>query len=333
MALVLALLTCGIARAEIVIRFTHTVAENAPKGEAANLFRDKVNRRLRGRVRIEVYPDSALYNDTAAMKALLLGDVQMAAPAIAKLGQYSRKTGLFDLPFLFDNTDAIRCFFHSEGGKIILDDMQSSGLKGLSYWLHGMKQLAANIPIRLPRDIAGKRFRIMDSDVLERQFIQLNAIPMRAPFNQVFGSLKAGVVDGHENTWANLYTKRLHELTKYISETNHGALEYMVITSVDFWDSLPSDIRAALEQILHEVSVEMADIAVRKADRYRWLIAQSDKVKLIALSAQEIRQWKEQTYPLWDQFRAEIGDELIAAAQNCDAGRYRVTKMGPGTSP
>lgn len=319
LVLVLTVLAPVIAGAEIVIRFSHVVAENAPKGEAAILFRDRVNERLRGRVRVEVYPDSSLYNDTAVMKALLLGDIQMAAPAMAKMGGYSRKYGIFDLPFLFKDTDAIRCFFHSTEGQGLLDAMHESGLKGLSYWLHGMKQLAADTPIRLPEDVAGKRFRIMESDLLERQFIALGAVPRRMPFNQVYGSLKADVVDGHENTWANIYTQRLHEMRKYISETNHGTLEYLVITSVAFWDGLPPDIRAELEQILHEVSEEVAVTAVEKAEFYRRQIAESGMVELITLSPQQIEQWKAQTSPLWDQFRAEFGDELIGAAQECSA--------------
>lgn len=314
----LSLLATGAAHGEILIKFSHVVAEDAPKGQAAIMFRDRVHQRLAGRARVEVYPNSTLYNDTAVLKALLLGDVQMAAPAMSKLGRYTDKYGVFDLPFLFDDTDAVRCFFRGPAGKKLLGAMEHAGLKGLDYWLHGMKQISANGPIRRPADVAGKSFRIMDSDVLERQFELLGAIPKRIPLFQVHGSLRAGLVVGHENTWSNIYTQRLHEVRPHITETNHGALEYLVVTSTAFWDSLPDDIRLELEQILNEVSEEVADIAVRQAAMYRELVVENEKTEVITLTPTELAEWRAALMPLWAQFQDKLGADVIAAARACN---------------
>lgn len=311
-------LFAAAARGEIVIRFSHVVAEDAPKGQAATMFRDRVHQRLAGKVRVEVYPNSTLYNDAAVLKALLLGDVQMAAPAMSKLGRYTKKYGVFDLPFLFDDTDAVRCFFRGPAGKTLLGAMEHAGIKGLDYWLHGMKQMSASTPMRRPADVAGKSFRIMDSDVLDRQFALLGAMPKRIPLFQVYGGLRAGLVDGHENTWSNIYTQRLHEVRPYITETNHGALEYLVVTSTAFWDSLPDDIRMELERILNEVSEEVADIAITRAAYYRDLIVADKKTEVITLTPAELREWRKAMVPLWAQFQDEIGADVIAAAQECN---------------
>ena len=231
---------------EIVIKFSHVTTEKTPKGKAANYLKELVEQRLKGKVRVEVFPNSQLYNDKEVLKALLLGDVQMAAPSLSKFGKFTKKWGIFDLPFLFKDASAVECFTNGPNGQALLAAAENKGIKGLAYWLNGMKQLSANKPLLVPDDAAGEKFRIMSSDVLEAQFKAVKANPQKMSFSEVYNALSTGVIDGQENTWSNIRTKKFYEVQSDFTESNHGVLEYVLVTSTEFWDSLPADIQKEL---------------------------------------------------------------------------------------
>ncbi|MGV2462488.1 UNVERIFIED_CONTAM: DctP family TRAP transporter solute-binding subunit, partial [Pseudomonas aeruginosa] len=241
----------------IVIKFSHVVAENTPKGQGALLFKKLVEQRLGGRVEVDVYPNSSLFGDGKEMEALLLGDVQMLAPSLAKFEQYTRKVQIFDLPFLFDDIQAVDRFQRSPQGRALLTSMQGKGILGLAYWHNGMKQLSANRPLLEPEDARGLKFRVQASDVLNEQFRQLRAISRKMSFAEVYQGLQTGVVNGTENTWSNYESQKVNEVQKYFTESNHGLVDYMVITNAKFWNGLPADIREALQRIMDEVTVQV----------------------------------------------------------------------------
>ena len=230
----------GTAGAEILIKFSHvTAAKGHPKGEAATLFAERVNTSMAGKVKVEVYPNSQLFNDNKVLEAMLLGDVQMAAPSLSKFEKYTKKFRIYDLPFLFKDIKAVDAFQNSQHGQILLESMNDKGLLGLAYWHNGMKQISANKPLMNPADASGLKFRIMTSDVLEAQFRALGANPQKMAFSEVYGALQTGVVDGQENTWSNIFTKKFFEVQDGITESNHGVLNYLVVTSTEFWQGLP----------------------------------------------------------------------------------------------
>lgn len=299
---------------EIIIKFSHTVATlGHPKGEAAILFADRVNTEMAGKVRIKVFPNSQLYNDNKVLEALLLGDVQMAAPSLSKFEQFTLKYRVFDLPFLFKDMGAVDRFQKSPVGEKLKDAMLKQGLKGLAWWHNGMKQLSAGKPLYTPSDAKGLKFRIMTSDVLKAQFEAVGASPQKMAFKEVFGALQMGVVDGQENTWSNIYTKKFYEVQDGITETNHGVLDYLVVTSVDFWDSLPADIRKQLEQILHEVSVERNAISDKiNLENKEKIIAAGTVVRQI--TPEQRQAWVDAMKPVWAQFENDIGVDIINAA-------------------
>ncbi|WP_134620270.1 DctP family TRAP transporter solute-binding subunit, partial [Pseudomonas aeruginosa] len=241
----------------IVIKFSHVVAENTPKGQGALLFKKLVEQRLGGRVEVDVYPNSSLFGDGKEMEALLLGDVQMLAPSLAKFEQYTRKVQIFDLPFLFDDIQAVDRFQRSPQGRALLTSMQGKGILGLAYWHNGMKQLSANRPLLEPEDARGLKFRVQASDVLNEQFRQLRAISRKMSFAEVYQGLQTGVVNGTENTWSNYESQKVNEVQKYFTESNHGLVDYMVITNAKFWNGLPADIREELQRIMDEVTVQV----------------------------------------------------------------------------
>lgn len=320
LAAALALGAMGAEAKEIVIKFSHVTAEQGhPKGEAAALFAERVNERMAGKVKVEVYPNSQLYNDDKVLEAMLLGDVQMAAPSLSKFEKFTKKFRIFDLPFLFDDIDAVDRFQTSETGQELLRSMEKKGLLGLAYWHNGMKQLSAKEPLIEPADAEGLKFRIQTSDVLQAQFEALDANPQKMAFSEVYGALQTGVIDGQENTWSNIYTKKFYEVQDGITETDHGVIDYLVVTSADFWESLPDDIRGELSGILKEVSEERNQLSteINLENRQKILDAGGE---IRTLTAEQREAWREKMKPVWDKFSGDIGQELIDAAQSANKG-------------
>ena len=218
------------------------------------MFQKLAEERLKGKVKVEVYPNSQLFGDAKEMEALALGDVQIIAPSLSKFDRYTKKLQVFDLPFMFDDMAAVDRFQSGEVGKGMLHSMDDKGFHGLAYWHNGLKQLSANKPLKMPGDAAGLKFRIQNSDVLVAQFEALKANPQKMAFSEVYQALQVGTVDGQENTWSNIYSQKFYEVQKYITESNHGVIDYMLLTSTDFWTGLPGDVRDELEKIVVEVT-------------------------------------------------------------------------------
>ena len=301
--------------APIVIKFSHVVAENTPKGQMANKFKDLVKERLGDdKVVVEVFPNSQLFGDNKVLEAMVLGDVQLAAPSLSKFKKYTDSLQLYDLPFLFKDLAAAERFQQSPSGQKMLMSMKDKGFIGLGYLHNGMKQLSAGEPLRVPEDAAGKKFRIMSSDVLAAQFQAVDAMPLKKPFSEVFTLLQTQAIDGQENTWSNIYSKKFYEVQPYITESNHGLLDYLVITSAEFWMGLPDDIRTELKAALDEAIAFGNDIAYQKSVNDRQKIIDSGRSEIIQLTDAERQQWVEAMKPVWKEFEDEIGKEYIDAA-------------------
>jgi C4-dicarboxylate-binding protein DctP len=318
LALAAGLVAGPLSAAPIVIKFSHVVAENTPKGQMANKFKELVEQRLPGKVEVEVYPNSQLFGDNKVLQAMLLGDVQMAAPALSKFESFTRKLQLYDLPFLFKDMEAVDRFQQSPKGQELLASMKDKGLVGLGYIHNGMKQLSASKPIHVPADAAGMKFRIMTSDVLAAQFEAVDAVPLKKPFSEVFTLLQTRAIDGQENTWSNIYSKKFFEVQPYITESNHGVLDYMVVTSAEFWDGLPADIRGEVKKALDEAIAFGNDVAAKKSVNDRQRIIDSGRSEVITLKPEERAQWVEVMKPVWTKFEDEIGKDLIDAAYNAN---------------
>ncbi len=306
--------TAVAADEPITIKFSHVVAENTPKGQGALKFKELAESRLEGRVEVQLFPNAQLYGDNKVLEALLLGDVHLAAPSLSKFKRYTKKLQLFDLPFLFADIAAVERFQKSPAGRQLLSATTERGLLGLGYWHNGMKQLSANTPLRLPADAAGLKFRIQASDVIAAQFQALDATPLKKPFSEVFILLQTKGIDGQENTWSNIYSKKFFEVQDYITESDHGLVDYMVVTSVEFWAGLPGDVREVLEQCIDEASDYANQVALEKAVGDRAKIEQSGRSEILQLDPAERRLWVDAMKPVWAQFEDEIGADLIAAA-------------------
>jgi C4-dicarboxylate-binding protein DctP len=303
-----------------VLKFAHVVAAKGnPKGEAAQAFADRVNKEMAGKICVQVFPNSTLYNDDKAMEALVLGDLQMAAPSLSKMENYTKKFRLFDLPFLFDDLKAVDRFQASKDGQALLKSVEKAGLIGLGYWHNGMKQMSAKKPLISPADAKGLKFRIQTSDVLQAQFEALGANPQKMAFSEVYGALQTGVVDGQENTWANIFTKKFYEVQDGITETNHGVIDYIVVASAEFMNKLPKDQRAQLEKILGEVTKAANDSAGKIGeDAKKKVIAAGAKVR--QLTPAQRAEWQKAMNLVWTKFKGQIGQDLIDAAVKSNKG-------------
>ena len=311
-----AILVTGVTLAAepIVIKFAHVVAENTPKGQMANKFKELAEARLPGKVTVEVYANSQLFGDDKVLEAMLLGDVQLAAPSLSKFSRYTKQLDIFDLPFLFDNMAAVDRFQQGPDGQKLLSSLKKKGLVGLGYLHNGMKQMSADKPLRVPEDARGLKFRIQASDVLAAQFEVLGALPVKKPFSEVFTLLQTKAIDGTENPWSNTYSKKFFEVQPFITETDHGVLDYMVVTSAEFWMDLPDDVRAELDAALKEAVAFGNEVSAQQAMDDRQKIIDSKRSEVIPLTAAERAQWVEAMKPVWKQFEGAIGKDLIAAA-------------------
>ena len=320
LGLALLLIGCGEQAADkpILIKFPHVTAPATPKGEAAERFKRSVEERLAGRVVVEVYPSAQLMSDDDSLDALAFGEVQMIAISLSKLDRLTHKFQIFDLPFLFPDLAAVEKFQASQYGQGLLTSMVDSKLMGLTFWHNGMKQFSGPAPMRTPESAKGLKFRIMESDVLQAQIMQIGGNPQKMAFGEVYQALQTGAVDAQENTWSNIYSSKFYEVQPYITETNHGYLGYLVAVNPDFWLSLPDDIRNELEAILQEVTVwaNQESSKIDLAGKQR--IIESGQSEVVELTAGERAAWQQAMHPVWDQFSGSIGADLIAAAQDAD---------------
>ncbi len=298
----------------IVIKFSHVVAENTPKGQMANKFAELVDQHLHGKVKVEVFPSSQLFGDNKVLEAMILGDVQIAAPSLSKFKKYTKSLQIFDLPFLFKDMAAVEKFQQGPVGQKLLLATKNKGLIGLGYLHNGLKQLSASEPLRVPADAKGKKFRIMSSDVLAAQFKAVGAMPLKKPFSEVFTLLQTKAIDGQENSWSNIYSKKFYEVQPYITESNHGVLDYFVITSAEFWMGLPDDIRTQVKKDLDEAIAFGNKVAAEKAISDRQKIIDSKRSTIVELTPAERQQWVDAMKPVWKQFEGQIGKEYIEAA-------------------
>ncbi|WP_420567446.1 DctP family TRAP transporter solute-binding subunit [Thalassovita sp.] len=304
---------------EIVIKFSHvTNTDKHPKGIAASLLQQRVNDEMNGKACMEVFPNSTLYNDDQVLEAMLQGDVQMAAPSLSKFEQFTKKFRIFDLPFMFKNIDAVDEFQNSDTGQAMKESMSRRGLLGLAFWHNGMKQMSANKPLVDPSDAEGLKFRVQNSDVLKAQMAALGGSPQPMAFKEVYGALQTGVVDGQENTWSNIYGQKFFEVQDGVTETNHGIIDYLLVTGTDWWDSLPADVQEQLSTIIAEVSAtrNAESTAVNEAAKNA-VIEAGGVVR--TLNAEQRAGWVETMKPVWEQFRDDVGQENIDAAQAINA--------------
>ncbi len=305
---------------ETVVKFSHvTNTDKHPKGIAATLLAERVNDEMNGKMCMEVYPNSSLYDDNKVLEAMLNGDVQLAAPSLSKFEKFTKQFRIFDLPFMFTDISAVDRFQAGPAGRKMLSSMQRRGLQGLAYWHNGMKQMSASRPLVSPEDASGLKFRVQPSDVLVAQFEALGANPQKMAFKEVYGALQTKVIDGQENTWSNIYGKKFFEVQDGVTETNHGIIDYLLVTSTDFWAGLPEDQREQLGMIISEVTGtrNAASTAVNEENKQAILKAGGT---VRTLTPAERAAWVEKLKPVWEQFEGDVPAELVTAAQAANEG-------------
>ncbi|MEL0636519.1 TRAP transporter substrate-binding protein [Marinomonas sp. TI.3.20] len=300
---------------ERVVKFSHvTGGTTHPKVVAANNFADRINKEMNGKLCVVVYPNSTLFGDSKELEALLLGDVQLLAPSLAKFGSYTPKYGVFDLPFIFKDMDqAIRFTKTPEGKDLLMAMKDNAGFVGLGYWMSGMKYFSANKKLILPSDAEGLKFRVQTSDVAKAMITAMGASPQAMAFSEVYGALQTGVVDGQENTWSNIYTKKFYEVQDSITETNHQLLAYLFMTSQDFLDSLSPADRAQFLAIADEVTQEANESVKAKEAANRANILKAGG-KINTLTPEQRQIWVDTMKPVWKKFQGDIGENIINAA-------------------
>jgi C4-dicarboxylate-binding protein DctP len=325
-AVLLSLLVTAGANAQqpIIIKFSHVVAENTPKGKGALRFKELAEAATKGRVKVEVYPNSQLYKDAEEVDALQLGAVQMLAPSVSKFGPLgAREFEVFDLPYIFGDVSELHRVTEGPVGQGLLGKLDAKGIHGLAFWDNGFKDMSANKPLHLPADFRGLKMRIQSSKVLDSEMRALGATPQVMAFSEVYQGLQTGVVDGTENPPSNMYTQKMHEVQKYMTLSDHGVIEYAVIVNKKFWDGLPADIRSQLEGAMREATRYTNAIAKSENEESLSKIRASGKTQIITLTADEKKAWKKALLKVHEESAGRIGKDLIQSI-------YKETGFDPG---
>ncbi|TWA89071.1 TRAP transporter substrate-binding protein [Bradyrhizobium stylosanthis] len=308
----LALTGTASAQSPIIIKFSHVVATDTPKGKASEKFKELAEKYTGGKVKIEVYPNSTLYKDKEELEALQLGSVQMLAPSNSKFGPLGiREFEVFDLPYILPDLKTLRKVTEGPLGARLLKLLEPKGITGLAYWDNGFKQMSANRKLVAPADYQGVKFRIQSSRVLQAQFKALGSLPQVMAFSEVYQALQTGVVDGQENTWSNIYTQKMHEVQKYITETNHGYIGYVVIVNKKFWDDLPADIREQLSKAMKEATDFNNAQSQKENDDALAEIKKSGKSEIIKLTAEQDAAMRKAMEPVYKDAASRVGQPLI----------------------
>jgi C4-dicarboxylate-binding protein DctP len=301
------------AQQPIVIKFSHVVATDTPKGKAANYFKALAEERTKGRVKVEVYPNSSLFKDGEEMEALQLGSVQMLAPSLAKFGPLGvREFEVFDLPYIFDSFAELHKVTDGPVGAKLFKKLESKGLIGLAYWDNGFKVMSANKPIYVPADYKGLKMRIQSSKVLGDEIRALGSIPQVMAFSEVYQALQTGVVDGTENPPSNFYTQKMQEVQKYLALTDHGVIEYAVIVNKKFWDGLPPDIRNMLQGAMKDATKYANDIAKQENDDALDAVRKSGKTQILTLTPEQKAAMKKALVTVHKENESRVGKDTLA---------------------
>ena len=300
------------AQSPIIIKFSHVVASNTPKGAAADKFKELAEKYTDGKVKIEVYPNSTLYKDKEELEALQLGAVQMLAPSNSKFGPIGgREFEVFELPYILPDLVTLRKVTDGPLGARLLKLLEPKGMTGLAYWDNGFKQMSANKKLITPEDYKGLKFRIQSSKVLEAQFRALGAIPQVMAFSDVYQALQTGVVDGQENTWSNIYTQKMHEVQKYATVTNHGYIGYIVVVNKKFWDGLPADIRTQLEKAMAEATAFGNGQSAKENEDALAEIRKAGKTEVDTLTPEQDAAMRKAMEPVYKDVAGRVGQPLI----------------------
>jgi C4-dicarboxylate-binding protein DctP len=313
-ASVAALVLAGPASAQspIVIKFSHVVASNTPKGAATEKFKELAEKYTNGKVKVEIYPNSTLYKDKEELEALQLGAVQMLAPSNSKFGPIGvREFEVFDLPYILPDLATLRKVTDGPLGTKLLKLLEPKGMTGLAYWDNGFKEMTANKKLVTPDDYKSLKFRIQSSKVLEAQFRSLGSIPQVMAFGEVYQALQTGVVDGQENTWSNIYTQKMHEVQKYATITNHGYIGYVVVTNKKFWDGLPADIRSALEKAMKEATAFGNGQSAKENEDALEQIKKAGKTEIVSLTPAQDAAMRKAMDPVYKDVAGRVGQPLI----------------------
>ncbi|HEY0846874.1 MAG TPA: TRAP transporter substrate-binding protein [Noviherbaspirillum sp.] len=302
------------SQAPIVIKFSHVVASDTPKGKAAERFKQLAERYTGGRVRVDVYPNNQLYKDKEELEALQLGAVQMLAPSLAKFGPLGvREFEVFDLPYIFPSREVLYRVTEGPIGRGLLKKLESKGITGLAYWDNGFKVMSANKPLHVPADFKGQKMRIQPSKVLDAQMRALGASPLALSFSEVYQALQSGVVDGTENPPSNFYTQKMYELQRHVTVSHHGYLGYAVIVNKKFWDGLPSSVRSDLEDAMRDATAYANAIARQENENALEAIRKTGKTVVYNLTEKERDEWRRALIPVHKEMESRIGKDLISA--------------------
>lgn len=304
----------ALADAPILIKFSHVAAADTPKGLGAERFKQLAEERTKGRVKVEVYPNSILYKDKEELEALQLGSVQMLAPSVSKFGPLGVKEfEVLDLPYITPDINAFRALADGPVGKGMMQKLETRGIKGLAMWDAGFRVLVTNRPIHSVADLKGLKIRVTTSKIIEAQKRGMGVIPQGLAFSEVYQALQTGVVDGAETVLSNVWTQKFHEVQKYVTLTHDTHQAYAIITNKKFWDGLPPDVRTTLEGAVRDATTYANALAEVEEKESAAKIKAHGKMTIIVPTKAETEEFKKASQPVYKTMESRLGRANIEA--------------------
>ncbi|TWT06741.1 DctP family TRAP transporter solute-binding subunit [Planococcus sp. CPCC 101016] len=301
---------------EMTIKFSHVVAENTPKHQGALAMKEYIETESDGAIEVEIYPNSSLFGDQDEYQNLVANNVQFIAPDLTKFVGNNPQFNVPALPFMFDNDEEAIAFWDGEKGQEILGSLESDGVLGLSMWPNGGKHITNNErPIDSPDDFQGLKFRTQGGQVLEAIYSAMGAGSESIPFGELYTALDQGVVEGQENTFSNIESKKFDEVQDYMTIMNHTRVDYAVFTNTDFWDSMNDATKEIVQAGLDEGTTVAREEAMSLNEEALKLIRERGLVEIIELTPEQIEEFRTALEPIYDEFEDQIGADVYEAAR------------------
>ncbi|MFC5589455.1 DctP family TRAP transporter solute-binding subunit [Sporosarcina soli] len=321
---VLILVACGRPSADstngedtvYTIRIAHLVPEEQSSHLAALTFKEKLEKESNGRLKVEIYPNGALFgSDREAIEAVQLGNLEMTIPAVAPLASFNKKFMVFDLPFIFNDHEAAYKALDGELGESLLEDLQKNSLKGLVFAENGFRHMSNHKgAITSPDDLKGMKFRTLENPVHTDTFKSFGANASPFAFGELYTALQQGTYDAMEAPISLYYTNKFYEVQEYLTLTGHVYAATILLMNNDFYNQLPEDLQALVTEASEEYRTEQREIAQGQDVEFLEKLKENG-MKVNEITPEQKDAFREAAKVVYDKFTAEIGEDLVEQAK------------------
>jgi C4-dicarboxylate-binding protein DctP len=304
---------CGLltsAHSQVLIKVGHDQPEPSTHHQAALKWKELVETRTGGKIKVQVFPSSQLGSGVQMVEQVQAGALEVAILPTAWIAPLAPSVQVLDLPFLFPSRDVAHRVIDGPAGDAILQPLEKVNIKGIVFWESGFKQFTGNFPIKQPADYKGTKIRTMPAPVIMEQFKAFGATPTMINFSELYSALQQKVVDGQENPIATIANMRFFEVQKHLTLSDHGFIAYVFMINKPFLERLPADQRETLLSTAREASKYQREL-IRKAEQAHLEQFRKAGLEIITLTPEQRSEFEKASRPVYDWYTAKFGTETI----------------------